>query len=555
MRLPSLLAAVILLAACAAPRLAAQQESPPGPLADVRAHPEAGVWQGSQTVFQYVVRTPGADGKGRPRTNHAYLWVPPAATRINGVLIGGSVLFEGMLASDLAVRQACVEAGLAIVLFTPTLDAMFDAGRSAAPLEKSLADLAALSNHPELATAPLIPFGHSVATIWTRNVLFWKPDRCLAGIFFKGGFGIPEGRALAEIAGIPLLHIQGRFEEFGPGPNGVLRPDQGEDRSTGGRTAMAQLAAHRAAEPRFLMGLLVEDGSTHYPLNPTVARAIAGFLVDATRLRLDGAGGLRAVDPADGALTPAGDLFAATQDPAAGTFWHPSAAQARYVDGLHAAARSKAPQFVTFSDARGGLHDASHDMRLKLQPTFVGPDLFQVTGAFRTAPGKLYPPVDGPVGHAPGPVAFRVFGGPVEQVAPDRFRVTMDERLGGRTFVLAHHAGDAAYRWAEQPANVQVSIALTKGEPQTITWEPVAAVAASALPLTLTATSTSGLPVRFLVDAGPGRIVDGQLVLADVPANAAWPLTIEVIATQYGSAVPPLVASAVSVRQQISISR
>ena len=73
-------------------------------------------------------------------------------------------------------------------------------------------------------------------------------------------------------------------------------------------------------------------------------------------------------------------------------------------------------------------------------------------------------------------------------------------------------------------------------------------------PVALTATSDRGLPVRFAVESGPAVIRDGKLELAEVPVRARWPLRIAVVASQFGSAVAPLVQSAKPVELSIEVT-
>jgi hypothetical protein len=527
-------------------------------------------WPGSSTVFQYAtdIVTDEATGKSA----RGYLWIPPNADRIRGVLIGGSVLFEGSFASDPLIREACAKQKLAIVYFSPHLDAMFDVAKSGDKLLAALDSLAAVSGHPELKVAPLMPYGHSVGTIWSRNILFWKPERCFGAIFFKGGFGIPENHSIAEILNIPLIHVQGRFEEFGPGPSGALRPDQGEDRTTGGKTAMAELSKLRAANPAFLMGLFVEDGSTHFAFNPRVAPILAAYIEAAAAARIPDWPATATEPPKlipvsieSGAFSSSGNLLEAPAFPAAPvadwkgdktqTFWHATREQAAAADEFHAVARGKKPQFVSAADQKGNPMKVANDMRLKVPPVWVGADTVTAPGAFWTTEvPKNYPAVEGAIEHAPDPVRVRIFSGPLEQIDATTFRVTMDPRWG-RPFVLFYHPGDNTFRRSEQPGNLRVPETLKDGTPQTITWPPPGPIKASKLPLTLTATSDSGLPVCFHVDHGPARVVDGRLELADVPKNAQWPLQVEVVAWQYGSAVDPKVASAQPVKQILTIEK
>jgi hypothetical protein len=507
---------------------------------DPAAPARPATWVGSGTVFQYAVPVQRPDGK----TVRAYLWLPPAVERIRGLMVGGTVLSEGHIASHPEVRAACARSGLGILLFSPHLDAVFNATASAPVLERTLAELAAVAAAPELVQVPLLPFGHSVGTIWTRNLLFWQPGRMIGGIFYKGGFGIPEGRALGELDGIPLLHIQGRFEEFGPASDGRLRPDQGEDRSTGGRTAMAQLSALRAGRPDFLMGLLVEDGATHYALNEPVARTIAAYVEAAVRLRLDDAGGTVPVPRDRGVTVPGADVFAPASDRPSDApgFWYPDQAVAGRVAALHRGA-GREPQFVSAADGKGNPRKVAHDMRLPTQPEWTGPGEFRVRAAFWEVVPDLYPGRGATAAHAATPPRVAIFAGPVEAVGEDRFRITLDTRLGDRIFLTAWHPGDDRFRWAEQSIGVRAPIPLTKGASQAIAVALPPRLPRSALPLPLSATASSGLPVSWYVDHGPARIIDGRLELADLPLRATGPVALRIVATQYGDAVAQIASA------------
>jgi hypothetical protein len=82
--------------------------------------------------------------------------------------------------------------------------------------------LATGSEHPELASAPIIPFGHSAQATFPWNFAAWNPDRTLCIISYHGdaprtnlcGYGranIEWGRT-RNIDNIPGLMIEGEYE-------------------------------------------------------------------------------------------------------------------------------------------------------------------------------------------------------------------------------------------------------------------------------------------------------------------------------------------------------
>src|SRR4051794_14521901 len=87
-------------------------------------------------VFQYVVPVAAA-GKAQP--SEAFLWVPPDAKRVRGVVMAGMTLMEREFVKDPQVRRACAEQQLAVVFLK--------CGLGAVDVQKVLDDLAAASGY------------------------------------------------------------------------------------------------------------------------------------------------------------------------------------------------------------------------------------------------------------------------------------------------------------------------------------------------------------------------------------------------------------------------
>src|SRR6185295_2430910 len=138
-------------------------------------------------VFQYAA--PGTSVDGKPLI--AFLWIPPEADRIRGVLVGGTTLMEPAFATDPRIHSVCAQEKLAIVLMSPSVDAVFNYKEKGAgeALQKLLDALATTSGYHEIAVAPLFPYGHSVSSIFAGNVAYWKCERCFGVLAFKGGLG------------------------------------------------------------------------------------------------------------------------------------------------------------------------------------------------------------------------------------------------------------------------------------------------------------------------------------------------------------------------------
>jgi len=517
-------------------------------------------------VFQYAVSWE-SKGKKRTQTIAAYLWVPPKAERVRGLLIGGRILMEPDFVRDDVIREACAEESLGIVYFAPHFSAVFpyrDSTRAGDTMEKALKDLAVKSGMPEVATAPLCPFGHSVASIFASRVLKWKPERCFAAITFKGGFCVGADE-LEPLRGIPALHIKGQFEEFGGGPSGVLRDF--ETREASWKGSRKNLLKLRSTDTDLLVGYVVENGSTHMPWTGRLSELTADFIRGAAQLRIpdvqaNGAGPvtLSKVNARDGALLD-GNIAAPGHKPAparkyagpaTNALWYPSMKVAGAVDKMHDGIRAKQPQFLTFQKVGGGPIWVRHDMRMGIPAHWVGPDTFKVAAMWLDKPPKKYPPIEGAVGHAWGRIRFQAYGGALEQVKDDVFRIRHDPRAT-RPCVFAYHPGSRKYRYAEQPAGVGAGPA-KRGSEQTISFKLPDEIGRKEFALKLKATSDSGLPVRFWVEYGPAAVEKGaRLVLADVPKRENRPIEMAIVAYQLGSHVDPKYRAAVPVRQTMRV--
>lgn len=148
-------------------------------------------------VFQYQAQT--TDKKDRPKS--VFLWVPPEADPVRGILASTQTLMEAHMSLDPDVRAVCQEQGIAI-LFSKT-------GLPKQKLLAVLEDFAGQSGFPELASAPLFFVGHSAGGGWANQMAKDFPERCFGLMTYRGG--LPWG-ATAEI---PSLVMVGQYDEFG----------------------------------------------------------------------------------------------------------------------------------------------------------------------------------------------------------------------------------------------------------------------------------------------------------------------------------------------------
>jgi hypothetical protein len=512
-------------------------------------------------VWQWAVDVPVAQGK----PIHATMWIPPSCERVRGLLLGEQIILEDYVMQDAAIRQAAADTCLAMVLLRRGAVGEFDYDpalgndkRDDLKLQAVLDALAAESGYGEVASAPLLPIGHSGGAIVAWHLAYWRPEHTIAWIGLHAAAVHPPAWApKASVDGVPMLGISGEYESVGDPENAIDKH---------WRWLRGGLLEHRAEDKNAQMSELVDPGGGHFSFNPPMAAYVALFLRSAMAARVDDAtpGKLRVVPKEAGWLTDDTPLAVKSEhtpapyaeytgDPSL-AFWHLNQELALANDAYRRSDRGKRDQRVTC------MQDGKPLRAVWLEDVHFAPDADGVTVHFAgefldktpdTAAGE-----GRPLGHAPGPVEFKLIGGWFgggEQVGPNDFRLH-NGHLGPTDdlFVLAYHPGDATYAYAEQACEVKFPKLSKAGAPQTIRFAPLADRAAGTGEVALDATATSGLPVDFSVERGPAEVVGRTLRLEVLPPRSKLPVRVTVVAYQRGNAKTQ---SAAAVEQTFLLTR
>ena len=134
--------------------------------------------------------------------------------------------------------------------------------------ESIMKELAEKTEHPEIATAPVIPFGHSAQATFPWNFAAWNPERTLCIISYHGdaprtnlcGYGranVEWGRT-RNIDSIPGLMIEGEYEWW----DARVRP----------------ALAFRMMYPESRISFLCDAGKGHFDLSEDTQDYIARFI-------------------------------------------------------------------------------------------------------------------------------------------------------------------------------------------------------------------------------------------------------------------------------------
>ena len=508
-------------------------------------------------TWQYYV--PFDTGKmakdGQAQYGKALLWLPPEATTLRGLLVGGQLGIELEIALDAEVRKACAENDLGIVYFAPHISGVFhywqEGNADAKRWLKAFDDLAQRSGHPELKRVPWITMGHSTAGIFSRNVACRWPQRVAGILHIKSGNfhqkdHVPPDPSPApgapSLAGIPLVAINGQFETFGP--EGGIRPEYG--RETQWVFVGKDIERFKEKDPSHLMSIWLDLGGDHFHGSPELSHYAALFIRKTARYRIpaslpagEGEVPCLPIKLEDGWLTDP-DLYNPKHEPAA------------YKDytGDKLRAMWHYDQEIALANSQHHRNLGNHQCMGSPVCTWLDDGdgwTFQAKAEFLEAiPDKYGGSVAGKrVGHSSKPIVYRCkINEPVEQIGPDTFRLLRPIKSAN---IAAVHLGDEQYRATNRWGSI--TFPKVKGTAQNAEFPAVPDLPADGGPYALQAKASSGLPVHCEVDYGPVLVKDGKVVVSELPSRAQFPIECCVTAYQIGRRTSPTVPPAAPASQ------
>ena len=521
----------------------------------------------SETVWQYEQ---DISGEQPNRENDALLWIPPHCAHVRGIIYGQQVILEDRFFSDPAIRKAAADEDLALMLCSPGIDYSKPEADGPSRLKKLLQDLADQSGHPELVLAPLMTVGHSGGAIFAWDVAYQMPSRIFAILTLKSVPIEYPGWAKkwsnqSVVDGIPILCVSGQYESW-----------DGGAASRHIRWLRGIAFGLRGFDENILISEYVDAGTTHFGWTPQLADYCARFIRTAAEQRIprqapgnDSAPMLRPLELKSGWLTDF-SLNSPTVFPTAAygdytgdkllAFWHMTKDLALLDDKIAKSAYGKQLQMVSFVQDGSPL-DAAWIQGLRFAPEADGITV-KVKAAFLNTTPKAMPPAGRAIGHANRPILFRLIGGwsgGGVQTGSDTFQLCPEALSFTKGYsslmIMAYQPGDGTYSYAEQACTIGFPYRNKAGEPQTITFKPLPATmkAVEGAEIPLEATASSGLPVQFIVMAGPAVVHGNTLVLRDVPEHAKYPIDLKIRAWQWGRSIAPQVQTAPGLTIKIAI--
>ena len=511
------------------------------------------------SVYQYTVSV--GDRK-------AYLWIPPDCRHVRGVIISLSNLLERNWLEDPLIRKTASEENLGIIWVGGGKNSLLTADMkpgAGEALQKMFADFAVESGYSEITLAPIIAMGHSANGHFSWNVAGWNAERTIVAIPVKT---IPLPAAL-NFTNVPLCYVVGETTEWPQFrvPDPATQPG---DRDFFWPVVRTSALGLRTANENNLVGVVTDPGGGHFDWDQNLAKFISLYIKKACRYRLPeqtstGAVKLKAISKESGWLVDTGGMRPDTYAPAPynkykgdprKAYWFFDEETAKAAVAFSGDRKKRERQMLTFVQDGQQLPVARQGFApMKFEPENDGMS-FKVEGAFLPEMPKELTGAGTPLGHAPGPITFRVITGPAVQTGSNTFRVQFDRAgMGGEVWLQEEHPGNEQYRHAVQPGQIRIPAKLTAGKVQSITFPKIEDQWEGTTSITLKAVSDAGLPVNYYIVAGSAVIEGNTLKFTPIPVNTKSPVKVTIVAWQWGRMIEPLYQSAEPVMQEFFINR
>ncbi len=208
------------------------------------------------------------DYAGGDEGSRHYLRLPGGGREVKAILYCHQNMTEEVLFRSQAFCDRMDSLGVAMAFIQRGSLDWNTSGGCQKRFESIIKDFAEATAHPEISTAPIIPFGHSAQATFPWNFAAWNPDKTLCIISFHGdaprtnlcGYGrenIEWGRT-RNIDNIPGLMIEGEYEWW----ESRVRP----------------ALAFRMMYPDSKISFLCDAGKGHFDLCEDTQMYIAAFI-------------------------------------------------------------------------------------------------------------------------------------------------------------------------------------------------------------------------------------------------------------------------------------
>ena len=499
--------------------------------------------------YQWCVTLDGKPSAETGKHPEAFLWIPDTCTKVKAVVFSQQNMTEETIFRNPEFQKTLSRLGFAIVWTAPNFSQEWLVSDGCQErFETMMKSLDAISGYSELATAPIVPIGHSAMATMPWNFAAWNPERTLAIISYHGdaprtnlcGYGrenIEWGRS-RNIDGIPGLMIEGEWEWWKARVNPAL--------------------SFRMKYPGSCISFLCDAGHGHFDATPQSIGYICKFLEKVVSARLTGSSKLKKLSPYDGWYLPRWDKeaplssYVTVKGPSSVSterekyefekrtrdhFWYIDREMAELTRSIYASSLGRKTAHIGYTrDGKLLGYTAKLHAGTIVEPEFASDGLtFHFSAAFTDTTRSVLA-----AKHPKSKIDIDVINGPCTKLNDSTFRFSAyrigldNPRRSTDIWLQAVAETDGEYKAAVQQLEVKCPYRIKDGKEQTLTFAAIRDITSKVKTVKLRAKADSGLPVGFYVKYGPAHIEGDKLHINAIPPHAKFPIKVSVVAWQYG---------------------
>ena len=508
--------------------------------------------------YQWYTSISTTDNKGSVYNLTPYMWIAPGCQKLNAVFVASTAVLEQLLVENPNIRGVFARRGIAILFSSDNF--YHDDVTATGQIQTMLNVFSSLTGYTELKTVPWIVTGHSGTNPMPRYIVKTTPEKVAFAIINKAT------AQCGTITTVPILSTNGEFMEW-DSYNKDLTVNISSESSYGDvrnqRTSYAQPLSY-----------FFDPNTGHFDCSRSLMQNIAMWIDDIWDLRFDSNGNMIPLDQTKGWIVGlpcvgyTADQFTpisyTNQSTASLTLaqvkaaaWFPSQRTAQAAYDMANVSMTRTAQVTGFVNPADGTYDAQsywwRAIMLKIPFTLSadGHSVTLATAAYTRMPNRtdyfdngfnatqsFYNKADNSFTNSGNPSQIEVCSGNWKQTGTNTFEYI--PRFKSTNYFIVRQQGNASYRSSVQAGNVNLT-SVSGGAANTITFNTIANQNLNTLnPITLAATSTANVTVRYFVNSGPAHISGNQLIFDkdSIPPKAHYPIPVTVTAYHLGTASP-----------------
>ncbi|MFZ4456861.1 MAG: hypothetical protein ACOYOT_11645 [Bacteroidales bacterium] len=507
--------------------------------------------------WQWQTSISTTDNKGSVYNLTPYMWIPPSCQKVTAVLVSSTAVLEQAMVEDPNVRAVCAKRGIAILWSSDNF--YHDDVTATGQIQSMLQAFSTLTGYSELKTVPWIVTGHSGTNPMPRYIVKNSPANVAFAIIHKAT------AQCGSITTVPILSTNGEFMEWDS-----YSKDLTANITTESSYGDVRNQRNTYAQP---LSYFFDPNTGHFDCSRPLLKNIAMWMDDVFGLRFDAQGNMIPLDQSKGWIVGLpcagykGDAFAPipytnvatatlTLAQVKAAAWFPSQRTAQAAYDMANVSMTRKHQVTGFADVSGQydaqtywwraimykipftLNADGHSVTLNTVPYYRMPNRTDYNDNSFNMTQSFFNKADNSFTNSGNPSQIEVCSGNWIQTAANTFEYV--PRFKSTNYFIVRQQGDDAYRSSVQAGNVNLT-AISTGTANTITFPTIPNQTISSLsPITLGATSSAGVAVRYFVNSGAAHISNGQLIVDkdSIPSRARFPMPITVTAYHLGTASP-----------------